>query len=85
MFLPLGNRVVIKREPPSNKKGSLLLLDNSNNEKQKEGTVVSIGEKVTDVKVGDRVLISRHAGMPISGEQEDLLLVDVKEILGTFP
>ncbi len=82
MLLPLGNRVVIKHEPPSNKKGNVLLLDNSN-EKQKQGTVMSIGEKVTDVKVGDRVLISRHAGMPISDE-EGMLLVDVKEILGTF-
>jgi chaperonin GroES len=83
MILPLGNRVVIKRSAAPEKKGTILLVDNGQ-EKQRGGVIMTIGATVTEVKVGDHVLFGKYAGMPIGEEVDELLLVDVKEILGIF-
>lgn len=55
---PILDRVIIKQEDPNDKtKGGILLPDTAKNEKPK-GKIMAIGNKVTEVKVGDTVLFN---------------------------
>jgi chaperonin GroES len=89
-ILPLGDRVLVKREKAQKTKGAILLPDTAQ-EKPKEGTVVSVGPgKVNDqgqtepmnIKVGDRVLFSAYSGTEIKINDEDELILSKEDILG---
>lgn len=95
-LIPLGNRVVIKRQLAQSSKGGILLPDSAQ-EKPKIGEVVAIGPgKLSEnghlipmhVKVGDRVLFTKYAGssVDLEGVFEDETLVmsedDIMAIIG---
>ena len=86
---PLGDRVLIKRSEQATSKGGILLPDTAQ-EKPREGKVLATGPgKHTDtgiepmmVNVGDRVLFSSYAGTEVKNDEEELLIMSEKDILG---
>jgi len=72
---PLGKRLLVKRLEAQTTKGGIYLPESAQ-EKPKQGTVVALGEKVSDLKVGDQIYFSSYAGseVSVSGEEGHLIL-----------
>lgn len=90
---PLGNRVLVKRLEAEAMSAGGIVLPDSAQEKPQEAEVVSLGtggkdehghEIVFDVKVGDKVLISKYGGTDVKLDGEDLLILSQSDILGVL-
>ena len=92
-LVPLGDRVVVKRdEAQSTTTGGIVLPDTAK-DKPHRGEVVAVGDgHVKDdgtkvpltVKEGDSVIFSSYAGDDITLSDEEYLLLRESDILATF-
>lgn len=89
MLKPLGDRVVLKQlEAEETTKGGIILTSQSK-EKPQEAEVVAVGPgakvdgKVVpvEVKVGDKVVYSKYAGMEVKCEGTEYIVVKESDIL----
>ena len=90
---PLGNRVLVKRlEAESMSSGGIVLPDSAQ-EKPQEAEVVSLGtggkddngnDIKFDVKVGDKVLISKYGGTDVKIDGVEMLILSQSDILGVL-
>ncbi len=88
---PIGDRVLVKMvEDVEQIKGGIIIPDSAK-EKPQEAEVIALGSGKTDkegrtiafqVKVGDRVLISKYAGTEVKFGDEKYKLLREDEILG---
>lgn len=92
-IVPLGDKVVLKRqEAETTTSGGIVLPDSAQNKPQRgeviaigDGHVKSDGTKVPlTVKEGDKVIFSSYAGDEIKVGDEDYLLLRESDILATF-
>lgn len=76
--MPINNKVLVYPDPPVKRESSIILLDNGQRKpRSKSGTVKQIGDKVTSVKVGDKIIYG------IDGSACDILIdYDKHEIIG---
>lgn len=90
---PLGNRVLVKRLEAEAVSAGGIVLPDSAQEKPQEAEVVTLGtggtddngkEITFDVKVGDKVLISKYGGTDVKVNGEDLLILSQSDILGVI-
>jgi len=87
---PLGDRVVIKPEPPEEKTESGLYIPDTAKEKPQRGTVIAVGPGRVEngtkiemsVKEGDKVLYGKYAGTEITIDGEEYLIMRETDILG---
>ena len=90
---PLGDRVLVKpAEEKETKKGGIIIPDTAK-EKPTEGIVKALGTGKTDdngkkipfeVKVGDRVLVSKYGGTEIKLDGEEYKILNSDDILGVI-
>ncbi|RYH06591.1 co-chaperone GroES [Tropicimonas sp. IMCC6043] len=90
-FIPLHDRVLVRRiEGDEKTKGGLIIPDSAK-EKPQEGEVVSVGagargedgERIAmDVKTGDKILFGKWSGSEIKLDGDDLLIMKESDILG---
>ena len=80
-FRPLGPRVVVKRKDEKTTKNGIIIPDNSK-EKPLEGTVMSIGDEVENIKVGETVLYGKYSGSDITIDGEDYILLMTEDVQG---
>ena len=90
---PLGDRVLVEPvEEREVKKGGIIIPDSAK-EKPTEGIVRALGTGKTDdagkkvpfeVKVGDRVLISKYGGTEIKLDERDYKLLNSDDILAVI-
>lgn len=66
MMQPLGRRLLVKIPEVTGKIGSIHIPESAQRRPQ-EGEVIAVGPDVQDLKVGDRVLFSRHSGLEFEG------------------
>src|SRR6201989_3287193 len=88
---PLGDRILVEAvEEKEVKKGGIIIPDTAK-EKPQEGTVVALGTGKLDdsgkkvefnVKVGDKVLISKYGGTEIKIDGDNYLIMREDDILG---
>ncbi len=88
---PIGDRVLVKpAKEEEAKKGGIIIPDTAK-EKSQEGKVIAIGTgKIDDngkkvpfnVKIGDRVLISKYGGTEIKIDGEEYQVLREDDILG---
>jgi len=88
---PLGDRVLVEPvEEKETKKGGIIIPDTAK-EKPTEGVVRALGTGKTDddgkkipfeVKVGDRVLVSKYGGTEIKLDGKEYKLLNSDDILG---
>jgi chaperonin GroES len=92
-LIPLGDRVVVKREEAEKTTSGGIVLPDTARDKPQKGSVISVGDGHTKndgtklpltVKEGDRVLFSSYAGEEISLGDEEYLLLREGDILATF-
>lgn len=86
---PLGDRVVIKMVEAEETTTSGIILAGSAKEKPQIAEVLAVGpggvidgkEIVMELKVGDRVLMSKYAGTEVKLDGEELTILRQSEIL----
>jgi len=90
---PLGDRVLVEpAEEKEVKKGGIIIPDTAK-EKPTEGVVRALGTGKTDdngkkipfeVKVGDRVLVSKYGGTEIKLDGKEYKILNADDILGVI-
>jgi len=88
---PLGDRVLVEPvEEKETKKGGIIIPDTAK-EKPTEGVIRALGTGKTDdngkkvpfeVKVGDRVLVSKYGGTEVKLDGKEYKLLNSDDILG---
>ena len=82
---PLADRVLLKQEKAETKTASGIIIPETAQEKTQTATVEAVGpgtekEKIT-VKIGDRVMCDKYAGVQVILDGEDYLLVKNQDII----
>ena len=90
---PLGDRVVVKKEPVEEKtKSGILLPASAVEEKLQEGTVVAVGSGYMnstgivpmEVSVGDKALYSKFQEIEVTVDNEKYIIIDESDILAVI-
>lgn len=89
MIRPLGSRVIVKIDETELKTNSGIILQTD--EKPLTGTIMAVGLGTLNlmgqlipltVRVGDRVLLGRFAGVPVTVDGETFTAVKEEELIG---
>ncbi|HID21362.1 MAG TPA: co-chaperone GroES, partial [Planctomycetaceae bacterium] len=92
-LVPLGDRVVVKREEAEETTTGGIVLPDTAKDKPQRGEVVAVGDgHVKDdgtkvpltVKEGDKIIFSSYAGDEITIGDEEYLLLRESDILATY-
>jgi chaperonin GroES len=92
-IVPLGDKVVLKRQEAESKTAGGIVLPDSAKDKPQKGEVIAIGDGHVrrdgariplTVKEGDRVIFSSYAGDEIKIGDEEYLLLRESDILATY-
>lgn len=91
-FKPLYDRVVIKPELDEKIANCGIVLPETSLEKPQIGKVVAVGDgenmdndkNQMKVKVGDRVIFSKYAGVELKIEDENYIVMRQLDIIGVF-
>ena len=88
---PIGDRIAVKPLAVEEKTKSGIVLPGSAQEKPHQGEVVAVGSGYVsqatgqriplEVKVGDKVVYGRHAGIDVKFDGEELILLTENDIL----
>jgi co-chaperonin GroES (HSP10) len=82
MFQPLNNKLLINvHQKETETSSGIVLLNKSKKEAPRFGTVLAIGEKVLDVKVGDIVSFGNYA---LREPLDDYFLMSTDDLFGYF-
>jgi len=89
-FVPLGDKVLLRREEARDVTDGGIVLPDAAREKPKLGRILSVGDgrmlrdgsrRQLSVHEGDRVLFASYAGTKVSIAGEELLIMSEDEIL----
>jgi chaperonin GroES len=92
-FIPLHDRVLVRRIEGDAKTSGGLIIPDTAKEKPQEGEIVAVGAGArgedgdciaVDVKAGDRVLFEKWSGTEIELDGEDLMIMKEGDILGVM-
>ncbi len=87
---PLGDRLLVKREEPSETVRGGIIIPDSAKEKPQEGKVVAVGKGRVDedgkrvkmeVKKGDRILMGKYAGTEVKLDGEEHIIMREDDVL----
>lgn len=90
-FIPLHDRVLVRRIESDKKTSGGLIIPENAKEKPQEGEVVSVGAGAKDdagariamdVKAGDKILFGKWSGTEIKIDGEELMIMKESDILG---
>jgi len=90
---PLADRLLVKREEPSETVRGGIIIPDTAKEKPQEGKVVAVGPGRVDddgnrikleVKKGDRILTGKYAGTEVKIDGEDHLIMREDDVLAVI-
>ena len=81
MIKPLGSKVLIKMQIGQEITKTGIILTAKKENKPIIATVIATGDKVTNVKNNDEIIVSRYIGTQIKYDNEEYVILDEKEIL----
>lgn len=86
-FKPNEDRILVESAAAEEKTASGIIIPDTAKEKPQEGTVVAVGDGVTDkpvtVKVGDKILYGKYSGTEITIDGADYLIMRNSDVFGT--
>jgi chaperonin GroES len=90
---PIQNRVLVRRDPPTETtKGGIIIPDNAK-EKLTRGTVLAVGPGKrtsagvlieTTLKVGDKVVFGKYSGSDFEQDDEERVFMPEEDVLGVI-
>lgn len=79
---PLGKRVLIKEVKQEEvTKSGIVLPGTASKEKPIIGEVLAVGDEVSEVKVGEKVIYEKYTGTEVKDGDVEYLLIDMKNVL----
>lgn len=82
---PLRDRVLVAENRAEEKTASGIILDGVNSLRDsKTGTVLAIGPKVTDVQVGDKILLDWSKAQVVKVGDAQRVLIKQEDIVGVL-
>ena len=84
MLKPLAKRIVLKAKEAESTTASGFVLPTAAQEKQQIGQVVALGNEIEEkdgIKVGDQVIYKSFAATEVNNNNEDLVIIELKEVL----
>ena len=87
---PLGDRILVKREEPSETVRGGIIIPDSAKEKPQEGKVVAVGKGRVDesgkvipmeVKKGDRILMGKYSGTEVKLDGDEHIILREDDVL----
>lgn len=89
MLKPLHDNVILEKEKVENKTASGIILSEKPKEQPSVATVVAVGDgEVVDgkvvpmnVAVGDKVIFKKYGGTEVKIDDQEYLIISVKDIL----
>jgi chaperonin GroES len=77
---PLGERVLVKISAVEQRTTSGLFIPQTAQEKVHNGIVIERGD-IRTIETGDKVIYDKYAGTPIKIDDENHLIIDIKDII----
>jgi chaperonin GroES len=90
-FVPLHDRVLVRRVAQESKTAGGILIPDTAQEKPQEGEIVAVGSgardeqgkiQPLDVSVGDRILFGKWSGSEVKIDGEELIIMKEADIMG---
>jgi len=84
-FLPLGQRVLVKRVEEATTTASGIIIPDNAKEKPLSATVLAVSNEVKEdgeIQVGDTVIFAKYTGTELSVDGEENLILNVDDVLG---
>lgn len=81
---PLGERVLVKMDKVEEKTAGGIFIPQTAQEKTQIAVVEAIGDEVKTLKVGDKILHDKYAGTTFKQENEEYLILNVKDVLAVI-
>ncbi|MFZ2560613.1 MAG: co-chaperone GroES [Candidatus Nanoperiomorbaceae bacterium] len=81
MLKPLGDRVVAMTEKAAEKTASGIFLPTENKEKSSVAIVESVGDKVANIKKGDKIVFREYASTDVKINGDKFLILKEEDIL----
>ena len=84
-FLPLGQRVLVKRVEEETTTASGIIIPDNAKEKPLNGKVVAISKGIAEqgqININDTVVFGKYAGTELTIDGKEYLVMEEKEILG---
>ena len=87
-IIPLANRIAVKIKKASEvSEGGIIIPENSR-EKTQQGIVIAVGEGTKDnpitVTPGQKVMYDKYAGVPVSLDSEDHLILKMSDVIAVI-
>jgi chaperonin GroES len=77
---PIGKKVLVRLAEPTEKIGRIFIPD-AHRDKVREGTVMFVGDAVTEVLPGERIIFTKYGGTELAIGGLPLLMVREDDIL----
>lgn len=84
MIFPMRDIVVIKKDEVKEKTDGGILLPVEAHQDSDQGVVVAVGNKVVDVKVGDKVLFNSKAAYEYKTDGNDIIMMRQHHLYGVI-
>ena len=91
---PKQDRIIIKPEEISNVSEGGVIIPDGAKERPKEAEVVAIGPgiweaaimdyRAPDVEIGDKVMFAKYAGIKITIDEQDYLIIKESDIIASY-
>lgn len=81
-IIPSPERVAVKRVESDKKSKGGIYIPDAAQEKQTIAYIVAVGSKVEWPAVGNKVIFGKYTGTEIKLGEENLVMMDVKDVLG---
>ena len=90
---PLADRIVVKREDPSEQVRGGIIIPDSAKEKPQEGRVIAVGPGRVDdkgtrtpleLKPGDRILMGKYSGTEVRIDGEEHIIMREDDVLAVI-
>ena len=78
---PLGERVLVKMDKVEEKTAGGIFIPQTAQEKTQIAVVEAIGEDVKTIKVGQKILHDKDAGTQVKMDNEEYLILNIKDVL----
>jgi chaperonin GroES len=82
-IIPLGDRVVLKKEAEKTQTSSGLFLPSGAMEREAIATIVSVGKKVEDpaLTINSKVLYKEYSVIDVTINEEELMVIKEEDII----
>lgn len=82
-LIPIGDRILVEPIKEHHTKSGLIIPDTASVTKEKplKGTILAVGETVTDFNLGQVVQYGKYSGHPLVVEGKDCLILRGDDVL----